>query len=76
MSTVREIMQAIADLSYDEQCIVFQSMQQLMSDGVVQQHVAHPVDFATLRGKAMHLYDGTDAQVQVSALRSEWDAQR
>ena len=75
MTTVSEIMQAIADLSYAEQRIVFQSMQQLMTDGVSQQATAlHTVDFAELRGKALHLYDGTDAQVQVSALRREWDA--
>ena len=75
MTTVSEIMQAIADLSYAEQRIVFQSMQQLMTDGVSQQATAlHTVDFAELRGKAMHLYDGTDAQVQVSALRRELDA--
>jgi hypothetical protein len=75
MTTVTEIMQAIADLSYAEQRIVFQSMQQLMTDGVPQQATAlHTVDFAELRGKAMHLFDGTDAQVQVTALRREWDA--
>jgi hypothetical protein len=74
MTTVSEIMQAIADLSYAEQRIVFQSMQQLMTDGVAQQATAlRTVDFAELRGKAMHLYDGTDAQVQVTALRREWD---
>jgi hypothetical protein len=74
MTTVSEIMQAIADLSYAEQRIVFQSMQQLMTDGVAQQATAlRTVDFAVLRGKAMHLYDCTDAQVQVTALRREWD---
>ena len=74
MTTVTEIMQAIADLSYAEQRIVFQSMQQLMTDGVAQQATAlRTVDFAVLRGKAMHLFDGTDAQVQVTALRREWD---
>jgi hypothetical protein len=75
MTTVSEIMQAIADLSYAEQRIVFQSMQQLMTDGVAQQATTlRTVDFAVLRGKAMHLYAGTDAQVQVTALRREWDA--
>ena len=75
MTTVSEIMQAIADLSYAEQRIVFQSMQELMTDGVAQQATAlRTVDFAVLRGKAMHLYDGTNAQVHVSALRREWDA--
>ncbi len=73
MTTVSEIMQAIADLSYAEQRIVYKSMQQLMTNGAPQQEVAHPVDFAVLRGKAMHLYDGTDAQLQVTALRREWD---
>lgn len=74
MTTVSEIMQAIADLSYAEQRIVFQSMQQLMTDGVAQQATTlRTVDFAVLRGKAMHLYAGTDAQVQVTALRREWD---
>ena len=73
MTTVSEIIQAIADLSYAEQRIVYKSMQQLMTNGAPQQDVAYPVDFAVLRGKAMHLYDGIDAQLQVTALRREWD---
>jgi hypothetical protein len=74
MTTISEIMQAIATLSYAEQRIVFLSMQQLLTDRVPQQNLALPiVDFAELRGKAMHLYDGIDAQAQVAALRREWD---